>query len=349
MSGKTKVLVVDDSSFAVAAISRKLQTDSSLEVIGSAHNGIEALNGVKSLHPDVVTMDIAMPEMDGLTALGHIMNECPVPVVMVSALTTANADLTIRALESGAVDFLLKSSVLHASQDDGFTGTLIDKVKNAAKTGINRKTTVSNISSCFKNKASQKTQEMTKVIIIGSSTGGPRALLKIISCIPGDIRASFLIVQHMPPVFTKSLAERLNQAAQLDVREAANGDMIQPGRVLVAPGDYHMLVTENNSIMLDQGPPVLGVRPAIDITMKSVAAIYGAATVGVVLTGMNTDGTIGASYIKKAGGIILAQDEATSVVYGMPASVAKAGYVNKVLPLENIAEEIIKLCAKVKA
>jgi len=347
LQGKIKVLVVDDSAFATATISKKLGSDADLLVIGSAGNGIEAIEKIKAMKPDVVTLDVAMPQMDGITALTHIMSECPVPVIMLSALTTENAETTIRALEIGAVDFFLKPSVLSPAGDGTQTGSLVEKIKIAAKVGMFSQKFLSRREAFVdKNIADTKPgkSSFANVVVIGSSTGGPRALAQVVPLLPRDINAAILLVQHMPPVFTKSLAERLNQSSQIRVREAQQGDKLEAGLALLAPGGYHMLVNRDNTIILNQEPPVLGVRPAVDVTMRSAAEKYGSAVIGVILTGMNCDGTQGSFHIKQAGGRILAQDKETSAVYGMPMSVYKAGYVNKVLPIDGIAGELVRLC-----
>jgi two-component system chemotaxis response regulator CheB len=339
---KIRVLVVDDSGYVITAVSNKLNSDPEIEVIGSARNGIEAVEKVKSLKPDVVTMDVIMPEMDGIAALTAIMKECPTPVVMLSALTSENAETTIKALELGAVDFFLKPSAINPVADD----TLATKIKTAAKCKLIKDGRfAANIVSRKKGTSQEKQTVFRKLVVIGASTGGPRSLMQLLPAIPANIPAAVLVVQHLPPVFTRSLADRLDQVSQIRVEEAGEGSIACRGKILVAPGDYHMLIESGGRIKLDQGPHVLGVRPAVDITMKSAADKFGASVIGVVLTGMGIDGTQGAAYIKAAGGTVLAQDEATSAVYGMPMSVAKAGYADKVLPLHKIADGIVDACA----
>lgn len=341
MQRKIRVLVVDDSGYVITAITNKLNADPEIEVIGSARNGIEAINKTKSLKPDVITLDVIMPEMDGIAALKIIMEECPTPVVMLSALTSEKADITIKALELGAVDFFLKPSAINPVADN----VLIDKIKIAAKSNLVKNGQFAGeVISVKKRIISDNHTPFKKLVVIGASTGGPRSLMQIIPALPADIPAAFLIVQHLPPTFTKSMAERLDQVAQMGVEEAGEGSIASKGRILVAPGDFHMLIEDGGKIKLNQGPHVLGVRPAADVTMKSAAAKYGSSVIGVVLTGMGIDGTEGASYIKSAGGMVLAQDEATSAVYGMPMSVAKAGYADQVLPIYKIADAIVEAC-----
>jgi two-component system chemotaxis response regulator CheB len=343
MMKTVKVLVVDDSAFAVASISRKLQIDPDIEVIDSARNGKEAVEKARSLSPDVITMDVVMPEMDGLSALERIMVECPTPVVMLSALTSENAEATIRALELGAVDFFLKPSVVMPAGD---AEVLLEKIKSASRVNLRlkRQSTGELITRCTKSNSIKRKSGTEKIIVIGSSTGGPRALMQLIPALPPELPAGILIVQHMPPLFTRSLAERLNQASKLRVAEAQEGDSIWGGKILLAPGDYHMTLSHNGKVSLNQGPRLHGIRPSVDVTMKSAASIFGALTLGIILTGMGSDGTEGAFHIKAAGGKVIAEDESTCVVYGMPQSVAKAGYVDKVLPLHEIASELSVIC-----
>ncbi|MHB8105729.1 MAG: protein-glutamate methylesterase/protein-glutamine glutaminase [Dehalococcoidales bacterium] len=344
MQNKVRVLVVDDSGYVIAAVSKRLEADPGITIIGSARNGLEAIEKVKSLKPDVVTMDVVMPEMDGITALGKIMTECPTAVVMLSALTSENASITIHALELGAVDFYLKPSSIRPAGVDSIGDTLADKIKAAAASHLNGKR---NLPECGESDAKRREPRNTafdKLVVIGSSTGGPRALMEVIPALPADIPAAFLVVQHMPPVFTRALAERLAQVSQIEVVEAKEGDELRRGTALVAPGNFHMLVDANKKITLNQGPTVLGVRPSVNTTMYSAANAFGNSVLGVILTGMGTDGTEGASRIKRSGGKIIAQDEASSTIYGMPQSVAKAGYVDQILPLTKIAAGITDAC-----
>jgi two-component system chemotaxis response regulator CheB len=285
-----------------------------------------------------------MPEMDGIAALEQIMAECPTPVIMLSALTSENAAITIRALELGAVDFFLKPSSIGPAGVGTNDDTLANKIKAAAASHIARNGhNLDGAESVLKNKNPRST-EFDKLIVIGSSTGGPRALMEVIPALPADIPAAVLIVQHMPPVFTKTLAERLNRVSHIEVVEAKDGNTLCQGMALLAPGDFHMLVDSNKRVMLNQEPTELGVRPSVNVTMKSAAKAFGKSVIGVVLTGMGSDGTEGATRIKELGGRIIAQDESTSTVYGMPQSVVKAGCVDSILPLTKIAANIVKAC-----
>lgn len=356
MREKIRVLVVDDSSFMTNVVSRKLSSAPEIEVVGVAHDGVQAIEKVRNLKPSVVTMDVVMPGMDGLEALEQIMAECPTPVIMLSALTHEGAEATIKALELGAIDFFLKASAVSPARDESGTRALIDKVKMAANVPLSTTKTPVRSGSARQRRVSTskyRRARLDKVVVIGCSTGGPRSLMQVIPAIPKDIPAQILVVQHMPPGFTKSLAERLDQSSQLEVREAEAGDIIAPGQVLIAPGGYHMTVDTRKRIGLNQEPAVWGVRPCIDITMETVADVFGPHSLGVVLTGMGYDGTRGAKLIRVAGGKVYVQDESTCTVYGMPMSVVHAGHADKVVPLHQIASEITKAClekrkAKVK-
>jgi two-component system chemotaxis response regulator CheB len=349
---KIKVLVVDDSGFVRSIVSRQIGNDPDIEVIGSASDGQEALNKVKELQPDVITLDVVMPEMDGLTCLEHIMAERPTPVVMLSALTGEGTDTAIKALELGAVDFYLKPTVMNPTGLNNTSGSLIQKIKAAAKTRLIDSAVASVLHRSGQHKqfdSREKDIPMNKVLVIGSSTGGPRALMQVVPFIPEDIPASILIVQHMPPIFTRSLAERLDSASRIKVKEAKSRDELKTGQALIAPGNYHMTVTKSNRVSLNQESQEQGVRPSVNVTMRSVAATYGARSFGVVLTGMGADGTEGAHHIKAAGGKIIVEDESTCAIYGMPKSIVDSGYADKIVPLHNISSEITEICSEKKA
>ncbi len=342
-----RVLIVDDSAFARVSISRQLGADPEIEIIGVARNGIEALEQLRALKPDVVTLDVEMPRMGGLQTLAHIMAEQPTPVVMLSSLTGAGTATTIRALELGAIDYFLKSSPAAPVGANGQGNDLVTKVKVASRVRGDRLRSVPRRPTTqrgAKKPAYRRFSSQDKMVVIGSSTGGPGALYDLVPRLPVSIPASVLLVQHMPAGFTKSLAERLNELSPMEVKEAENGDKVQTGQVLLAPGNYHMTVTPDGVVRLNQESPVLGLRPAVDVTMQSVASVYGASSIGVVLTGMGTDGTKGAAVIRGAGGRVAAQDEASSIVYGMPRSVAESGNVDRVVSLRRMASEIVSMC-----
>ena len=349
MKRSIRILVVDDSAFARHSIARELQKGAGIEVVGFARNGIEAVEKVKSLKPDVVTMDVEMPEMNGLQALQYIMREEPTPVIMVSSLTAEGAETTIKALELGAVDYYLKVSPADPLGNFAGNTSLPVKAMMAANTHLCKQ--IVGILDSNKNPLNQKTNPKDSpdiVVVIGTSTGGPKALYQVVPALPGDLSAAVLVVQHMPPGFTNSLAARLNQLSNLFVKEAAAGDHLLIGQVLVAPGGYHMKLESKGNISLNKDPAVCGVRPSVDVTMLSAAAAMGKSVVAVVMTGMGSDGTNGTTAIHLAGGMVIAESEETSVVYGMPKCVIDAGNADKVVSLHQIPSEIVKLVKELK-
>ena len=350
---KVRVLVVDDSAFARLTISKYLASDPSIEVVGMARDGLDALEKVKLLDPDVVTMDVEMPKLDGIGTLERIMAEHPRPVIMLSSITAEGAEVTIRALELGAIDFFLKPSLINPTGRDEVNNELIDKIKNAASIDVSKlvwqvKKLLAGTSRPVVSRpsAGQYGEKPRRIVIIGSSTGGPRALYEVVPGIPADIPATVVIVQHMPAKFTKSMADRLNEISPLPVKEAEAGDRLLTGHALVAPGGFHMVITAGGAIALTLDKPVCGLRPAIDVTMGSLVSHYGASCLGVILTGMGSDGTNGCAMIKAAGGNVISEDQSTCVIYGMPRSVAEAGLPDYVLPLPRIANEIVNYCYK---
>jgi len=346
MPQKIRVLVVDDSAFARVAISKRLRAESRIEVIGHARDGIEAVDQTKNLKPDVVTMDVTMPRMDGIEAVEKIMKECPTPIVMLSALTREGADVTIKALELGAVDFFLKPSIVSPVGNEEETGGLMEKLVVAAGAKLQRPGPSGRKKprQASPKQVVKRASRIEKVIVLGSSTGGPGALNKVLPLLPGGLPATVLMVQHMPTGFTRSLAQRLNNISEFDLKEAENGDFLKPGLALIAPGGSHMIMDKEGRISLDQGPQECGLRPAVDVTMQWAAKHFGDSVIGVVLTGMGHDGTRGTGLIKKNGGEVIVEDESTCVVYGMPKSIVDAGFADIVLPLPEIAEEIIRRC-----
>jgi two-component system, chemotaxis family, protein-glutamate methylesterase/glutaminase len=346
-----RVIVVDDSAFARLAISRELQTAGGISVIDFARDGVEALEKITRLKPDVVTMDVEMPNMDGLATLERIMEEYPVPVVMLSSLTSSGSEVTVRALELGAVDFFLKHGLANPVGGNGDADTLRNKIITASKIKVARqKQRVSSV--LTKTEKPQKVagllKKATNLVIIGSSTGGPKALYQVVPYLPGDIAAAILIIQHMPPGFTYSLANRLDQLSNIIVKEVTSGDVLHDGVALVAKGGYHMTVEKGGVMALNQGPTVCGVRPSVNVTMQSAAPLFGKNMLGVVLTGMGCDGTLGCQFIKLNRGRVIVEDESTCVVWGMPKSVEESGYADKVIPLPGIANGIVE-ALKVKA
>ncbi len=347
-----RVLVVDDSAFMRFTIGKFLNEAEGISVLGSARDGEEALELIQKLNPDVITLDVEMPHMDGLTTLREIMARFPRPVVMLSSLTSEGAMETVQALTIGAVDFITKPETkanMASIMDD-----IVSKVRKAAQAHVSPRpkmlpprpgfpgTPLLPFDKPPKVKFSRPMKSDDKVLVIGASTGGPRALNVVVPEINADIPAAVLIIQHMPVGFTRSLAERLDTVSKLIVKEAAPGDALEVGRALVAPGGFHMVLDSENKIALNQSPPVHGVRPSVDVTMTSVVQRFNDAVVGVVLTGMGSDGTNGSMLIHSAGGWVIAEAESTSVVWGMPRSVFEAGAASEVVPLPEVVEAIHK-------
>lgn len=343
---RIRVLVVDDSALMRKLISDMLSDSPDIEVIGRAINGQDAVEKVTRLMPDVVTMDIEMPVLDGLNALGYIMSECPTPVIMLS--TESSADVTITAFQYGAVDFIQKPAGNIIPDLSGIKEELIKKVKAASGVKTTKLGFIEIKGEIVKPEPEPfRIRRSRKVVVIGASTGGPRALQSIIPLLHSWLDAAILIVQHMPPGFTKSLADRLNLQSMIRVREAREGDMVKPGVILIAPGDYHMVVKQQKQngrtievIGLNRGEKVQGVRPSIDVLLNSVARIYGSDALGVILTGMGSDGSAGIRNLKRAGGKVIAEDESSCVVYGMPRAVIEQNLADYILPIDRIAEGI---------
>lgn len=337
-----RVLVVDDSYFMRKRLVEMLSADPDIHIIGIAESGLEALEKAATLKPDVITLDIEMANMDGLTALSHIMRECPTSVVMVSTLTEAGSEATVSALMSGAVDFVHKPTNFGGAKLDEVRYEIIAKVKAASSARPARARNSTNGDVTRKERIKLPT-DTNKLVMIGSSTGGPKALIEVLPRLPKDFPLPIAIVQHMPPgPFIKSIAKRLEAESAIKVREAQNGDRLEPGLALMAPGGYHMLIEKGGLLKLNNGPSVNSVKPSVDVMMSSAAAVYGSGMVGVILTGMGRDGADGMALIKKRGGRTIAEHESTCVVYGMPKSVIDAGNADSVVPLERITQEIVR-------
>lgn len=335
-----KVMIVDDSAFMRFAISQQLSEQPQTTVIGTASNGKEALKLIPKLQPDVITLDVEMPQMDGLTTLRHIMAEFPRPVIMFSSLTQDGASETIQALMLGAVDFIPKPA--NRADIRRVMDEMTNKIVNAAKAKVthheNRPST-----SQPRNQPAKSLRvyhRKAPIVLIGSSTGGPGALSEVIPALPASLPSPVLIVQHMPAGFTHSLSERLNSISKLQVKEAAQGDSLMVGQVLLAPGGFHMTVDENENIALNQQPPVHGVRPAVDVTLKSLIQRFRSNIIAVIMTGMGSDGTRGAALLHSDGGYVIAEHESTCIVWGMPRSVVEADAADAVLPRPQIASAI---------
>ena len=392
-----RVLIADDSAFMRKVLSDMFASQPDFEVAGTARNGQETVDKVRQLSPDLVTLDVNMPVMDGLEALDIIMKEHPMPVVMLSSLTQKGTEQTVKALALGAVDFISKAGG-SISSIDGITSEILEKCRAAAKAHA-RKTIVASppkpvsagppmmkriqlpLRQGYKPPESTKPQEpaasvntyakrnnpllkrnanppappskpsavpMTdmgrgaeKLVVIGTSTGGPQALQNVITRLPGNLPCGVVIVQHMPAGFTKALADRLNTISEIAVKEAEDGESIRPGQVYIAPGNYHLRIRNGTQIVLGQDPPVGNHRPAVNVMFSSVASL-GRKLVAVIMTGMGCDGCDGMREIKEAGGYSIAQDEPTCVVYGMPKAVVDAGLADEIKPVQNIAQAIVE-------
>ena len=325
-------------------VSEILSTSGEFRVVGTARHGLDALKQIHALDPEIVTLDIEMPELDGLQALGYIMSETPRPVVMLSALDSPNGgELTIRALELGAVDFVHKPSGPARESVDLLGSRLLDALRAASCVNLRGVPMLARPSLVEQGTDREQPAAATSAVAIAASTGGPRALAEVVPHLPAGLDAAVLVVQHMPAGFTASLAQRLNAMSRLPVTEARHGDRIEHGRVYVAPGGLHMRVADVGgapTIALDQTPPIWGVRPSADPLFRSAAQRFGSALVGVVLTGMGRDGAEGLRAIRDRGGYAIVQDKETSIVYGMPQAAFATAGADRKLPLPHIADAI---------
>ncbi|PIQ96644.1 MAG: chemotaxis response regulator protein-glutamate methylesterase [Nitrospinae bacterium CG11_big_fil_rev_8_21_14_0_20_56_8] len=357
---KIRVLIVDDAVVVRKIVSDTLSSDPDIEVAGVAANGKIGLAKIPQINPDVITLDIEMPEMDGLQTLAEIRKVyATLPVIMFSTLTEKGGAKTLEALALGATDYVTKpanvGSVSIAMQR--IREELIPKIKSfcAEKAGLQPPPTAKPLPLPPNAPPPQpyvpkigfpKGRQKIEVVAIGVSTGGPNALAELFPVFPADFPVPILITQHMPPFFTRLLAERLSSKSNLNIIEGTPNQVLKPGHAWVAPGDYHMVIERKGSdivIVNNQNPPENSCRPAVDVMFRSIASIYGAHTLAVVLTGMGQDGLIGCEHIKGVGGQVVVQDESTSVVWGMPGFVTRAGLADKVLPLKEIGPEIINL------
>ena len=375
-----RVLIADDSAFMRKVLSDLFKSQSDFEVVGTAVNGQDTIDKVKRFQPDVLTLDVVMPVMDGLEALAVIMEQCPLPVVMISSATQKGTNETIRALALGAVDFVSKTGGA-ISKIDTIKDEILAKCRLAAKTQA-RKSFSASRPLVYKPKLPDSdgttrrievkrrtgfvpTQRPTigrtpvaaapvrriipgtgkKLVVIGTSTGGPQALQAVVTRLPANLPCGVVIVQHMPPGFTKSLADRLNSISEIAVKEAENDEIIRPGQVYIAPGDYHLRIVPagggERKIVLSQEPRVGNLRPTVNYMFDS-AAQFGRDLVSVIMTGMGSDGCEGMKKVKATGGYSIAQDEGTCVVYGMPKAVVDAGLADEIRPLNKIAEAIVE-------
>lgn len=355
---KIRVLIVDDSAFMRKLVTDFLSEDERIEVVGTARNGEDGLKKVASLHPDVVTLDVEMPVMNGLQMLETLMKHSPVPVIMLSSTTYEGAYNTIVAMQYGAIEFIAKPSGsisldLHKIKEELISKVIlasraniismkqtIDRThkQDSEKTEINSKIELS-------KELKKSTISLKPIVCIGSSTGGPRALQEVLTKLPQHFQAPIVIVQHMPAGFTKSLANRLDSLCQIHVKEAENGEILKPGVAYIAPGGFHTTVKKMGTtlaITTDETPPLRGHRPAVDVLFETVSLIQGYQKLAVILTGMGSDGTEGMKKLKQTGHTkVIAESEKTSVVYGMPKAAVATNLVDEIKDLHDIGEAIV--------
>jgi len=349
---KRKILIIDDSAFTRKVLSTIIEKDGRLEIAGTAKDGKEGLEMALVLNPDVISVDVEMPVMNGLTMIKELMSKRNIPIVVVSSLTKEGAKETIQALEYGAFDFVAKPSSVFGLKSDEVFAEYTEKVYAAAmskKTAAPEKKlgfkTTAHFEMPVKTVEKKRVQKAaTKLVAIGTSTGGPKALPDVLSRLPGDFPAGIVIVQHMPPGFTKSLAIRLDQLSVISVKEAEDGELIKEATAYIAPGDRHLKVAEKMGkyyVQLDDGPKKGPHKPAVDVLMSSLAKLPPHKVIGVIMTGMGNDGCEGMEELKKANNTyIIAQDEASCVVYGMPRAVVQKKIADEVVPLNHIAQAI---------
>lgn len=343
---KIRVLVVDDSSVIRTLLSSILARDPEIEVVGTAVDPYEAREKLVQLKPDVMTLDVEMPRMDGITFLEKVMQHMPTRTIIISSLSTKGAETSLRALEVGAVDVLAKPALDVTKSLNSMASELINRVKAVAKARMPSVRVFGALPPAPRKSIATSALAKTthQILAFASSTGGTEALKRVLPLLPHDLPGT-LIVQHMPPVFTKTYADALQKICPFEVKEAEEGDRVHPGRVLIAPGNYHMELIRKGAyyyVTLHQKDPVHGVRPAADYLMESVAKVAGANAVGVVLTGMGRDGAKGLAAMKKAGSFNIAQDEDSCIVFGMPKEAIEAGAIHCVLSLDKIAGALIE-------
>ncbi|MHC8355139.1 protein-glutamate methylesterase/protein-glutamine glutaminase [Pseudomonas sp. LB3P81] len=370
-----KVLVVDDSGFFRRRVSEILSADSNIQVVGTATNGKEAIDQALALKPDVITMDYEMPMMDGITAVRHIMQRCPTPVLMFSSLTHEGARVTLDALDAGAVDFLPKNFEDISRNPEKVKQLLCEKILSISRS--NRRVSAysapapvatpaptpapSSVSSYGSSapvrpapiparapahapSSPAPKRKAYKLVAIGTSTGGPVALQRVLTQLPANFPAPIVLIQHMPAAFTKAFAERLDKLCRISVKEAEDGDILRPGLALLAPGGKQMMIDGRGAVKILPGDERLNYKPCVDITFGSAAKSYGDKVLAVVLTGMGADGREGARLLKQGGSSIWAQDEASCVIYGMPMAIVKAELADAVYGLDDIGKHLVEAC-----
>jgi two-component system chemotaxis response regulator CheB len=347
---RVRVLVVDDSSFFRRRLTEALAADSGIEVVGTARDGREALAQVLELHPDVVTMDVEMPVLDGISAVRQIMASAPTAVLMVSATTHEGARATLEALEAGALDFITKPSARFDPLSDDTARRLRERVRLLGRRGRARfvappPAVTAAALPATRVHATEALAQRFRLVVLGTSTGGPVALQRILTALPGDYPVPILLVQHMPAGFTRAFAARLDQLCAIRVQEAEDGSALVPGQALLAPGGLQTLVERGRGgavVRIRESSPGQHYRPSVDLAFASAASTFPGQVLAVVLTGMGADGREGARLLKAGGATVWSQDEASCVVYGMPAAVAQAGLSDRVLPLEEIGLRLVQ-------
>ncbi|MBD9438834.1 protein-glutamate methylesterase/protein-glutamine glutaminase [Pseudomonas sp. PDM04] len=374
-----KVLVVDDSGFFRRRVSEILSADSNIQVVGTATNGKEAIDQALALKPDVITMDYEMPMMDGITAVRHIMQRCPTPVLMFSSLTHEGARVTLDALDAGAVDFLPKNFEDISRNPEKVKQLLCEKILSISRSNrrvsaysapapspapTSAPTSASSYGSAAPVRAAitpsrnpapghapahavsspAPKRKAYKLVAIGTSTGGPVALQRVLTQLPANFPAPIVLIQHMPAAFTKAFAERLDKLCRISVKEAEDGDILRPGLALLAPGGKQMMIDGRGAVKILPGDERLNYKPCVDITFGSAAKSYGDKVLAVVLTGMGADGREGARLLKQGGSSIWAQDEASCVIYGMPMAIVKAELADAVYGLDDIGKHLVEAC-----
>ncbi len=343
-----RVLVADDSAFMRTALTRMIESDSSLRVSGTAQTGLEALEKIYSLQPDVVTLDVEMPGLNGLETLTRIMRDYPRPVIMVSSLTQEGAETTLEALSMGAFDYVSKQQSFVSLDIVKIQADLIAKIKAAAKSGRHRSAPLpAEPAACIPVAPARSSSHIaSRVVAMGTSTGGPKALQEILPLLPADLPVGVLIVQHMPKGFTGPFARRLDSLCHVSVREATHDECIEPGVVYIAPAGRHMTVTRQSlskvAICISEFPAGTLHTPSVDVMMISVAEVFHSLSMGIIMTGMGADGLEGMRAITREGGLTVGQDEASCSVYGMPRSCAEMGLVQRVVPLPQIPQQILQ-------
>lgn len=350
---KIKVLVIDDSALIRGVMKEIIDREKDMECVGAAPDPLVAREMIKTFNPDVLTLDVEMPKMDGLEFLERLMRLRPMPVVMVSTLTEQGSNITFRALELGAVDFIAKPKMDIARGMEEYARDITDKIRAAAQSRVRKTTAAASLvqerftADAILPSVAGRFSSTEKLIIIGASTGGTEAIKEVLTRLPADV-PGILVTQHMPESFTRSFADRLNSLCKISVKEAEHNERILPGHAYIAPGHSHLLLKRsgaNYMTELNQGPPVNRHRPSVDVLFRSAANVAGANALGIILTGMGKDGAQGLLEMRQAGSHTIAQDEASCVVFGMPREAIAAGGACEVLPLQNIARRTLEYLA----